>query len=290
MAPSKHERDPERAGERRVEQRSDAQRARARVLAVVVVLVAGAAAFGATLAMRGDDAAPIVQDTDLADATSAADEPVEPAGPSYADPQRAGAEPCAGPVGAPSPSVDEPLPVPPRPDLGSASTLVATLHTSCGDVVVELDAAGTPRTVANFVGLAESGYYVGVPFHRVIDGFMVQGGDPTGTGMGCLDDACEQRLPGYTFYDELATAEQLVATEGGYPRGTLAMANGGADTNGSQFFIVQGDPGYPLPPAYTVFGRVLDGLEVVDRIAAGPADGERAVTPTVILDVDVDGR
>ena len=289
MARSKHERDGARAGQRRADQRADASRARTRVLGVVAVLVAGAAAFGVALTLRGDDGLSVVQDTGL-DEAAAEGEQVEATGPTYADPQPARAEPCPAPADPPTPPVTEPLAAPPRADLGGATTLVATLATSCGDVVVELDAAGAPRTVAAFVGLAELGYYTGTPFHRVIDGFMVQGGDPTGTGTGCLDEACEQRLPGYTFADELVTAEELVATEGGYPRGTLAMANAGADTNGSQFFVVQGDPGYPLPPAYPVFGRVLEGLDVVDRIAAGPADGDRAVTPTVILDVAVGGR
>lgn len=116
---------------------------------------------------------------------------------------------------------------------------------------------------------------------------MIQGGDPTGTGTGCLDDACEQRLPGYTFDDELALAEQLVDASGGYPRGTLAMANSGADTNGSQFFVIQGDNGYPLPPQYAVFGSVVEGMDVVDRIAQGPVDGQLAVDPIIILSVDV---
>lgn len=166
----------------------------------------------------------------------------------------------------------------------------ATLVTTCGDIVLTLDAAAAPATVANFVALAEDGYYDGVGFHRVIDEFMIQGGDPTGSGNGCVDQtdpSCAERLPGYTFGDELELAEEVVATSGGYPRGTLAMANAGPDTNGSQFFIVQATPGYGLPPAYAVFGQVESGMDVVDRIAQGPTDGQLAVDPVRIVEVDV---
>ena len=179
----------------------------------------------------------------------------------------------------------------------------ATLQTNHGDITVELFEERAPNTVGNFIGLAtgskewtdpETGdtvenepLYEDVIFHRIIEGFMIQGGDPTGTGSGCLDDSCAERLPGYTFADELTLAEEVVAEAGGYPRGTLAMANAGPDTNGSQFFVVQGTPGYPLPPQYAVFGAVTSGMDVVDRIAQGPVDGQIAVDPVVILSVTV---
>lgn len=132
----------------------------------------------------------------------------------------------------------------------------ATLETSEGPVEISLFASESPRTVNNFVFLAREGFYDGVTFHRVIEGFMIQGGDPTGSGRGG---------PGYTFSDELD-----VARERGYPRGTVAMANAGPDTNGSQFFIVHRDAA--LPPNYSVFGEVSDGMDAVDAIATTPTD------------------
>lgn len=137
-------------------------------------------------------------------------------------------------------------------DLDTAYT--ATIDTNHGEIVIELDAGRSPIAVNNFVTLAKDGYYDGVIFHRVIPGFMVQGGDPTGTGRGG---------PGYTFRDE---------TEGSgtYSRGTVAMANAGPNTNGSQFFIMHAD--YGLPHSYTIFGQVTSGLDAVDKIATTPKD------------------
>lgn len=131
-----------------------------------------------------------------------------------------------------------------------AKTYSAVLHTSEGDISVDLYAADAPQTVNNFVFLARDGFYDDVIFHRVISGFMIQGGDPTGTGRGG---------PGYTFRDETHSKTS-------YDRGVLAMANAGPNTNGSQFFICHTDAG--LPNAYTIFGQVTEGLEVVDAIAA----------------------
>jgi cyclophilin family peptidyl-prolyl cis-trans isomerase len=135
----------------------------------------------------------------------------------------------------------------------------ATIATSCGDITVELFSQEAPRTANNFAFLAGEGFYDATVIHRVVPGFVVQMGDPTGTGTGG---------PGYRFADELAAARNR-----GYPRGTLAMANAGPDTNGSQFFICLADVG--LPPQYAVFGEVTDGMDVADRIAALPLDGER---------------
>ncbi len=131
----------------------------------------------------------------------------------------------------------------------------ATLHTTLGDIAIEFFAADAPLAVNNFVFLAGDGFYDGVVFHRVIPGFMIQGGDPTGTGRGG---------PGYKFRDELDAAS-------GYSRGTMAMANAGPNTNGSQFFIMHAD--YALPRNYTIFGKVTSGMEVVDAIAALDTDG-----------------
>ena len=126
----------------------------------------------------------------------------------------------------------------------------ATLHTSAGPVTVELFDDDAPKTVSNFRKLAADGFYDGVVFHRVIPDFMVQGGDPTGTGSGG---------PGYTFEDEFN--EQKVE------RGALAMANAGPNTNGSQFFIVTADACPWLDGKHTVFGRVTDGMDAVDAIS-----------------------
>ncbi|CAN5892624.1 peptidylprolyl isomerase [soil metagenome] len=150
-----------------------------------------------------------------------------------------------------------------------ASTYSAALRTNHGDVTIELDAARAPQTVNNFIFLARDGYYDGVIFHRVVPGFVVQGGDPTGTGRGG---------PGYTFRDELEG-------DGSYSRGTVAMANAGPGTNGSQFFICLADVG--LPHAYTIFGRVTDGMEAVDAVAALPRVGEKPTEDATIESVEI---
>jgi cyclophilin family peptidyl-prolyl cis-trans isomerase len=126
----------------------------------------------------------------------------------------------------------------------------ATVKTNHGDITIELLPERSPQTVNNFVFLARDGFYDGVIFHRVIKDFMIQGGDPTGTGTGG---------PGYKFRDELEG-------DGTYSRGTVAMANSGPNTNGSQFFIMHKDVG--LPHSYTIFGKVTDGIDVVDSIAS----------------------
>jgi cyclophilin family peptidyl-prolyl cis-trans isomerase len=135
----------------------------------------------------------------------------------------------------------------------------ATLHTSHGAVEVELFDGDAPKTVENFRKLAGDGFYDGVIFHRVIPDFMVQGGDPTGTGSGG---------PGYTFEDEFN--DHSVA------RGALAMANAGPNTNGSQFFIVTADACPWLDGKHTVFGRVTGGMDVVDAISQAETEaGDR---------------
>ncbi|MDJ0496363.1 MAG: peptidylprolyl isomerase [Acidimicrobiia bacterium] len=138
---------------------------------------------------------------------------------------------------------------PPEMSIDLDKSYSATLHTNHGDISIAFDATNSPLTVNNFVFLARDGFYNGVIFHRVIKGFMIQGGDPTGTGMGG---------PGYRFRDELDGP-------GRYSRGTVAMANAGPNTNGSQFFIMHTD--YGLPHNYSIFGHVTEGLDVVDAIA-----------------------
>ena len=143
------------------------------------------------------------------------------------------------------------------PEMGidPKKTYTATIETSAGTMQAELFAAEAPKTVNNFVFLARDGYYGGVIFHRVIRGFMIQGGDPTGTGRGG---------PGYQFADEPVKRP--------YKRGTLAMANAGPNTNGSQFFVMHAD--YGLPPSYTIFGKLTAGEDVVDAIATAKANSQ----------------
>jgi len=126
----------------------------------------------------------------------------------------------------------------------------ATISTSMGDMVAFLYPQRAPQTVNNFVNLARHHYYDGLVFHRIISGFMIQGGCPEGSGRGG---------PGYRFADELPQRGQ-------YEIGSLAMANAGPDTNGSQFFIVSGPSGVGLPPSYALFGKLISGLDVLDQI------------------------
>jgi cyclophilin family peptidyl-prolyl cis-trans isomerase len=132
----------------------------------------------------------------------------------------------------------------------------AVMHTNHGDITLELFDEEAPKTVENFKKLAGDNFYNGVIFHRVIKDFMVQGGDPTGTGTGG---------PGYTFEDEFNEHKVV--------RGALAMANAGPNTNGSQFFIVTTDAAPWLDGKHTVFGHVVDGMEVVDKIEGSETDG-----------------
>ena len=139
----------------------------------------------------------------------------------------------------------------PEMQIDTSKTYQAILSTSEGEITINLYADKTPMTVNNFVYLAQQGFYDKTVFHRVIKGFMIQGGDPKGNGTGG---------PGYKFNDE--------SFEGEYNRGVVAMANSGPNTNGSQFFIMHQD--YALPPNYVIFGEVSEGLEVVDKIAEAP--------------------
>ena len=161
-------------------------------------------------------------------------------------------------------------PSPPEMSIDPAKTYTATIETSQGEMVLELLPGDAPATVNNFVFLARDGFYDDGSFHRVISGFMIQGGCPEGTGRGG---------PGYRFNDEPVTRR--------YTRGTLAMANAGPNTNGSQFFIVHGaDVG--LPPNYTIFGMLTAGGDVLDALAGSQvtagAGGERS-SPTERLDI-----
>lgn len=263
--------------------------ARNRIIVLVVVgllivsLVASAAVSGGLFGGDDDTVEPPPEDDEVPEAT---------AGP-------CGETPDDVPE-VDSATYDEPFDL----TISQDATYVATLATTCGDIVIELDAQNAPIATNNFVNLAREGFYDGIFFHRVIPDFVIQGGDPQGTGGGG---------PGYSFEDELDRAEELYAEveealladlpdvddeplpeellSGGYPRGTVAMANSGPDTNGSQFFIAQGDPTQlPAGALYTVFGVVLEGMDVVDDIATSPTTGAEGmpVEPVVIRSVTIE--
>ncbi|HEX2042125.1 MAG TPA: peptidylprolyl isomerase [Acidimicrobiales bacterium] len=148
---------------------------------------------------------------------------------------------------------------PPPMCIDPQRSYTATMVTSKGTMTIALDPISAPRTVNNFVVLARYHYYDGIVFHRIIPGFVLQGGDPEGTGRGG---------PGYRFADELPRP-------GRYELGSMAMANAGPDTNGSQFFIISGPQGAALPPQYSLFGKVVAGLDVVAAIdAVGTGSGK----------------
>ncbi len=199
---------------------------------------------------------------DAAAETTPADAATEPAATDAAADAAGGAaagaaEPACPPEGGPAEPVrrfSAELPM----CIDVAKTYSATVETTHGTFTITFDAARAPKTVNNFVTLARWKYFDGVGFHRVVPGFVIQGGDPEGTGMGG---------PGYTFADELPQA-------GEYEIGSLAMANAGPNTNGSQFFIITGEAGAGLPPQYSLFGKVTDGMDVVMKIdALGQGDG-----------------
>lgn len=163
----------------------------------------------------------------------------------------------------------------PQMCIDPAKSYKATMETSLGKMTIHLDAATAPRTVNNFVTLSRYHYYDGVTFHRIINGFMCQGGDPDGTGRGG---------PGYRFEDELPRP-------GRYEIGSLAMANAGPNTNGSQFFIVSGPSGVGLPPQYSLFGKVVSGLEVLEEMQQVQTDrNDRPLTDVVVSSVTIEER
>ena len=159
----------------------------------------------------------------------------------------------------------------------------ASIETDKGTIEIEFFEADAPRGVENFRLLAEHGYYDGLTFHRIVPGFMIQGGDPSGDGTG------GESAWGGPFEDEIDRSSQLYRD--GYLRGIVAYANAGPDTNGSQFFIMHQD--YSLPPDYVVFARVTSGLEVIDALADVPltmgpgGEMSRPVTPPSIKKVTI---
>ena len=169
---------------------------------------------------------------------------------------------------------DKTYSAPPAMNIDEKGNYSAVIETSLGSIEIELFTDIAPITVNNFVNLSNDGYYDNVIFHRVIKGFMIQGGDPSGTGHGEMG-----KYPGYEFQDELNNPMQ-------YEKGIVAMANRGPNTNGSQFFIMHVD--YPLPYDYTIFGKVSNGLDVVDAIAnVQTGDMDKPVDDVVINSVDI---
>ena len=158
---------------------------------------------------------------------------------------------------------------PPEFSIDVNKSYSAEINTTSGLMTVELFTDIAPNTVNNFVALSEDGYYNNIIFHRVIKDFMIQGGDPSGTGHGEMG-----KYPGYEFGDELNNPMP-------YEKGILAMANRGPNTNGSQFFIMHSD--YPLPYQYTIFGKVTQGLDVIDQIAMVETDASDKPLSDVII-------
>jgi cyclophilin family peptidyl-prolyl cis-trans isomerase len=184
--------------------------------------------------------------------------PTKPAAPA-AQPTKPGAQPATN-----APAAKQ-YAKPPDMAIDPAKKYTAVITTTKGPMTAELLPGDAPKTVNNFVFLAREGFYDGTIFHRTIKDFMIQGGDPTGTGRGG---------PGYRFDDEPVKRD--------YKRGTLAMANAGPNTNGSQFFIIHKD--YALPKNYVIFGQVTEGLEVLDAIATAPAVVGGESTPSKPVD------
>ncbi len=299
MTKKQHGKEIARArSKRRVSVQQRRERRNRAIVLTMVVLMAFSLIGGALLSLARDPAAP-----PPVDATEAPTEDPVTDDAATDTTEEVAEEEAVGPCG-PTPddvpeitsaSYDEPFDL----TIDADAAYLATFETTCGDIVVELDAAAAPVTVNNLVNLAEDGFYDGIVFHRVIQGFMAQVGDPTGTGASG---------PGYTFEDELERAEELFAAvqeeqreelgadadedlpvPGGYPRGTVAMANAGADTNGSQLFFAQGDPTLLPSPAYTVFGTVIEGMDVVDDIVASPTDpADRPLADVAIRTVTID--
>jgi len=223
-----------RAAERRKKRRQ-------RILAAVVGIAVAAAGIGVGIAF-------LLKGTPKATAAKSKTSPSPSA--SAGGVACGGSVPKAASVKKPQFKKAPPVTIDPK------KTYTVTMKTSCGTIVLMLDPGDAPITVNSFVFLSRKHFFDGLTFHRVVKDFVIQGGDPTGTGSGG---------PGYKFKDELKNALK-------YEVGTLAMANSGANTNGSQFFIVAGSQGTSLQKKYTIFGKVLQGLDVVTRIDGLPTD------------------
>jgi peptidyl-prolyl cis-trans isomerase B (cyclophilin B) len=282
---SKRERDLARQrAERQAARRAAAVAKRKQRNAIVasvlaVVLVAGAA-VSLALATRSADDDSVASGEPGSAVSIEPSAPIEPSADAELSAEPAVSPPAPGscvytPSGRPP---ARPAPLPPAEGVEFTKHFTATVTTSQGPIVLELDSTQAPCTVNSFRSLAAADYFTDTPCHRLTASAslkVLQCGDPTGTGTGG---------PGYAFADEnLAGAT--------YPRGTLAMANSGPDTNGSQFFLVYADS--QLPPAYTPFGTITAGLDILDRVAAGgvdPAADPAPVIPVQIMNVTVEPK
>jgi cyclophilin family peptidyl-prolyl cis-trans isomerase len=226
-----------------------------RSFTILVALVLSAAAIAAGCSTGGGSSSKPSADAFGSASTSAA--------PASAGP--ASAAPSSAPAGSATASGS--CPTAPPAAMAAGQKRVVTIETAKGKIEITVEADLGPLAAGNFVALASCGFYDGLVFHRVVPGFVIQGGDPTGTGSGG---------PGYSFSDDPVTVP--------YARGVVAMANSGPNTNGSQFFIVLADA--TLDPNYSVFGRVTSGLEAVDAIAAA-ADAENPTKPIAMDKVTV---
>lgn len=277
MSKRTHDKELARARAKRNAERAEQQHTRRMVGAGIVGLVAIAAVVLGFVLQGDDDPAEVAGSEAPTDATATDDAAAPTPTPGDTSAPAAGATDASG-------DATEAQVAPPPMVIDPEAEYTATMSTEEGDIVIDLAAAEAPNTVNNFVALATVDFYDDVVFHRIQEGFVIQGGDPLGTGRGG---------PGYQFDDELSFAEQVVErNDGDYPRGTVAMANSGPDTNGSQFFIVDAEPGYAFPPNYAIFGMATEGLDVVDAIAAGETTGpnnDQAVDPVAITDVTIDG-
>jgi cyclophilin family peptidyl-prolyl cis-trans isomerase len=255
MPTEKRQRQDEGRLNRRIQETTAARRTQrnrtVRNLGIFLVVLLGGAFIWSVVA-GGDDDDPV----DTAGVTSTV--PADETSSTLADRDPAiGNTPCPPPDGAAEKT--QTFESGPQACIDVTKTYTAVISTNKGDITVELDPASAPKTVNNFVFLARNRYYEDVIFHRIIKGFMIQGGDPTGTGSGG---------PGYEFVSELPSGPPY------YEVGSIAMANSGADTNGSQFFIVVGDAGVNLSGDYSRFGKVSAGMDTVHAIEAVGMDAD----------------
>jgi cyclophilin family peptidyl-prolyl cis-trans isomerase len=237
----------------------------------VIVVIALAAAFGLSRLIGRDSSVSTTDTTVPSDSSATTVPPTSVPGTAIT-----GATPCPPADGAATRASG--FEGPPPTCIDQNKTYTALVETTAGNFTITLDPKSAPHTVNNFVVLSRYHFYDGTPFHRIVPGFVVQGGDPTGTG----GDG-----PGYTFADELPPSKES------YTAGTVAMANSGPDTNGSQFFVVVGPEGEQLPKNYTIFGKVTSGMDVVTAISKlptkdnGSGENSAPVEPIVLQKVTI---
>jgi cyclophilin family peptidyl-prolyl cis-trans isomerase len=249
----------------RTAERQGQRKRQARTLGLIIgAIVLAALGFAIFSADDADDEASTADSSSTTEAPTDTGEPGDPA---------IGTTPCPGEEGPAEPVLT--FESGPEACIDVAKAYQATIATSRGEIVVELYPDRAPKAVNSFVFLARNRYYEGVTFHRIIPGFVVQGGDANGDPPGSGG-------PGYTFADELPTEGPPY-----YEIGSLAMANSGPDTNGSQFFIVTGDQGVQLPASYSLFGKVTEGMEVVREIEATGTPAGSPTEETTITSVTI---